>query len=77
MTAISEHFSKIEGMTFEEAFAELERIVREIENGNVSLTESVELYERGQMLATHCDHLLETAQLRVSKLNQDGTLSDM
>lgn len=77
MTATSERSSKIEGMTFEEAFAELERIVREVENGNVSLTQSVELYERGQLLATHCDRLLEKAQLRVSKLNQDGTLSDL
>ncbi len=75
MTDTSVPSSNIESMTFEEAFAELERIVREIENGNLSLSQSVERYERGQLLASHCDRLLEAAQLRVSKLNQDGTLS--
>ena len=75
MTHTPEPSSNIDGMTFEEAFAELERIVREIENGDVTLSQMVERYERGQRLATHCDRLLETAQLRVSKLNQDGSLS--
>ena len=75
MTHTPEPSSNIDGMTFEESFAELERIVREIENGDVTLSQTVERYERGQRLATHCDRLLETAQLRVSKLNQDGSLS--
>jgi len=75
MTHTPEPSSNIDGMTFEEAFAELERIVREIEVGDVTLSQTVERYECGQRLATQCDRLLETAQLRVSKLNQDGSLS--
>lgn len=60
-----------ENLTFEQAYAELEKIVAALEASQSSLEESIELYERGQMLAERCARLLETAELKVKKLSND------
>lgn len=52
-------------LTFEEARDELERIVRQLEEGNVTLQESLDLWERGEELAAHCDLLLGQAESRI------------
>ncbi|MFN8184707.1 MAG: exodeoxyribonuclease VII small subunit [Candidatus Nanopelagicales bacterium] len=54
-----------EPLTFEAARDELERIVRRLEDGNVTLQESVELWERGEALAAHCDVLLGQVESRL------------
>lgn len=61
--------------TFEEAYAELEKIVQELESGGLTLDRSLTLYEEGQKLAAYCQHLLENAELRVSELGENGTLA--
>ena len=58
-------------LRFEEAYAELETIVRRLENGDQPLAESVTLYERGRLLAAHCQRLLEVAELRVLQVAAD------
>jgi exodeoxyribonuclease VII small subunit len=63
--------SKIESQTYEQAFAELEKVVSSLENGQATLDESVELFQRGQALAKHCATLLEQARLKVTVLEQD------
>lgn len=67
MTEISE-------MSFEAAMAELEKVVRDLEQGNVSLEESIAKYERGAKLRAHCDAKLRAAEERVEKitLSQNG-----
>jgi exodeoxyribonuclease VII small subunit len=62
-------------LSFEEAYARLEDIVARLESGELSLDDSVALYEEGQRLARHCGALLDAAELRVQQLNEDGTLS--
>lgn len=59
-------------MTFEEAYAELETIVEQMESGSATLDESLALYERGMNLSRHCASLLDEAQLRVSQLRDDA-----
>lgn len=58
----------IEGLTFEQALAELEQIVGKLESGQAPLDESIQLYERGAALKTHCETRLEAARLRVEKI---------
>jgi exodeoxyribonuclease VII small subunit len=58
-------------LRFEDAYAELEQIVRRLEGGELPLEESVALYERGRQLAAHCQRLLEVAELRVSRVTAD------
>jgi exodeoxyribonuclease VII small subunit len=52
-------------LTFEQARDELETIVRRLEDGNVTLQESLDLWERGEKLAAHCDQLLGQAEQRL------------
>ncbi len=65
MTEISE-------MSFEEAFAELEAVVARLEGGDLSLDESLALFERGQALAAHCGQRLDAAELKVRQLASSG-----
>lgn len=64
----------VEEMSFEEAFAELEEIVRKLEAGGLSLEESLILYERGQKLAAFCNWQLDQAELKVRQLTPNGNL---
>jgi len=61
-------------MAFEDALAELERIVDRLEKGAVTLEESIKLYERGEALKTRCGELLQNAEMRIEKitLTADG-----
>jgi exodeoxyribonuclease VII small subunit len=56
-------------LSFEAAFAELEAVVQQLEEGELSLEESIALYERGQMLARLCQEHLDQAELRVDQLD--------
>jgi exodeoxyribonuclease VII small subunit len=62
--------------TFEAAFAELEEIVAKLESGELSLGESLTLFERGQALAAKCRALLDAAELKVKQLTPSGELED-
>lgn len=55
--------------SFEEAWAELEGILERLEGGELTLDESVALFERGRALAAHCQQLLDKAELRVRQLS--------
>jgi len=57
-----------ENLSFEEAFEELEDLVRQLEAGDLTLAESLALFERGQALAARCQQQLETAELKVQQL---------
>lgn len=59
-----------QSLSFEAAFAELERVVQQLEEGELSLEESIALYERGQMLAQLCQERLDQAELRIDQLDR-------
>ncbi|MFN3513349.1 MAG: exodeoxyribonuclease VII small subunit [Phenylobacterium sp.] len=58
----------IDALSFEQALAELERIVAQLESGQAPLEQSIDLYERGARLKAHCEARLEAARLRVEKI---------
>jgi exodeoxyribonuclease VII small subunit len=58
----------MDALTYEEAFAELEKIVAALESGENPLEESMTLFERGQALARRCADLLDKAELKVQTL---------
>lgn len=60
----------IRKMKFEDALAELEKIVRELEDGKVELDGAIEKYERGAALKRHCEAKLAEAQARIEKITQ-------
>jgi exodeoxyribonuclease VII small subunit len=55
-------------LSFEQALAELEKIVGALESGQTPLEESIRIYERGAALKAHCESKLEAARLRVEKI---------
>ena len=61
-------------MTFEAAMAELEKVVKSLEAGDVALDNSIKLYERGAELRAHCEAALKAAEARVEAitLGADG-----
>ncbi len=62
----------VKDMTFEEAMAALEDVVRQLESGDVALETSITLYERGAELKSHCEAKLRDAEEKVAKI----TLND-
>lgn len=65
--------SDISAMTFEAAMAELEKVVRDLESGNVELDKSIALYERGAALKAHCEAKLKAAEERVEKITLNAS----
>lgn len=67
----------VETLSFETALAELEAIVRDLETGKTSLEDSINAYERGVALRTHCEKKLREAQAKIEKItvNADGSVS--
>jgi exodeoxyribonuclease VII small subunit len=57
---------------FESAIAELEQIVKTLEEGDLALEKSLELYERGVQLSRFCHARLEEAERRIEILNERG-----
>jgi len=62
----------ISALGFEEAMKELERIVRDLESGQVRLDDAVKAYERGAALKVHCEAKLNEARAKVEKITGAG-----
>lgn len=62
----------LSAMSFEAALGELERIVAQLESGNVELEKSIALYERGAKLRQYCEDKLKAAKLKVERIVLDG-----
>tara|TARA_B100002003_G_C14013605_1_gene488999 strand:- start:337 stop:546 length:210 start_codon:yes stop_codon:yes gene_type:complete len=60
-------------LDFETALTELESIVGKLENGMLSLEESLQLYKRGEILSQRCNQLLDEAE---SQIVQQSSLDD-
>jgi len=58
----------VDDLTFEQAFQELETLVRQMEAGQLPLEEALTVFERGQALAARCGVVLENAELKVRQL---------
>ncbi|MBI3447042.1 MAG: exodeoxyribonuclease VII small subunit [Magnetospirillum sp.] len=69
--------SDIAAMSFEDALAELDRIVRQMEEGKGRLDDAIIAYERGAALKKHCEAKLEEARAKVDRivLGPDGAVS--
>ncbi|MGE3770711.1 MAG: exodeoxyribonuclease VII small subunit [Bdellovibrionales bacterium] len=69
--------SDIKKLSFEDALGELEKIVKQLEDGKIKLEDAVTAYERGAALKAHCETKLREAQMKIDKiaLNADGSVS--
>ncbi|WP_370158726.1 exodeoxyribonuclease VII small subunit [Salipiger bermudensis] len=62
----------VEEMTFEQAMAELEQVVGQLERGEVPLEQSIALYERGAKLKARCETTLKEAEEKVAQITLDA-----
>ena len=67
----------IAALSFEEALAELQGLVRMLEKGESKLDDAIRCYERGAALQRHCEQKLREAQAKVDKIivGADGSVS--
>ncbi len=69
--------SDINELSFEAAYAELESIIQQLEQGDLPLEELLAHFERGRQLSDHCQGLLDKAELRVKELNDAGEVEPL
>ena len=62
--------NKEENITFEHAIEELETIINRLEEGDVPLDETINLYEKGSELKDFCEKKLQSAEVKIQKINQ-------
>ena len=61
---------------FESAITELEKIVKQLEDGDLALDKSLALFERGVELSRYCHDQLSAAERRIEMLTERGKLTD-
>ena len=66
---------KAKKFLFEQALTDLEAVVDEMENGDLSLEDSLQAYEKGVALTNQCQQALKNAELKIQKL-VNGKLED-
>ncbi|MBT7833506.1 MAG: exodeoxyribonuclease VII small subunit, partial [Chloroflexi bacterium] len=54
--------------SFENSFSQLEEVVRKLETGGLSLDEATELFESGMKLASKCNEILSSSELKITRL---------
>ena len=61
---------------FETSLKKLEKIVSDLENGELPLEESIKTFEEGVKLTKHCQNLLSKAEIKIQKLveGKDGSI---
>jgi len=64
--------AKKEKPTFEEALAELEKIVTDVEQGKIGLEESIDQYEKGMKLIQYCRGILDSAEQRIETITNQA-----
>lgn len=57
-------------LSFEQALANLQDIVAQLEGGALSLEETIGAFRQGSELAAHCQQLIADAELRITKLTE-------
>jgi len=70
--------AKDKSVKFDEAIAQLEAIIAQIESGQAGLEESLEQYEKGMKLITHCRSVLDAAEKKIAELtvNAQGEMEE-
>lgn len=63
--------------TFKEKLKRLEEISELLEDDSLELETAITLYEEGSKLAAECSEILKTAELKISKLENNGTVTIM
>ena len=72
---VSDPAAELQNMSFEDALAKLESIVRELESGRIKLDDAVAAYEKAVALKKLCSDRLAALKVEKIEIGKDGTLS--
>jgi len=64
--------AKVDGLSYEQALDELDRLIASLEAGDIALAEAVAIFERGTVLANRCAELLEKTEAQITELMVRG-----
>ena len=69
--------SDIAALSFEDALIELEKLVKQLEDGKAKLDDAIKAYQRGALLKRHCESKLREAQAKIEQIavGSDGVVS--
>lgn len=67
---------KIEECSVEELFQSLDETIEKLENREISLEQSFQLYEKGMELLRHCNNKIDTVEKKMLQMNENGELSE-
>ena len=67
---------KIDDLTYEDAFDRLQKITELLENGNVSLDDSIKYYEQGILLKNFCEKKLKDAEMKIKNVLDKSKISE-
>ncbi len=69
--------AEIAALSFEDALVELEKLVKQLEDGKAKLDDAIKAYERGALLKRHCETKLREAQAKIEQIaiGADGSVS--
>jgi exodeoxyribonuclease VII small subunit len=62
--------ANVESLSFEDAFRQLSEMASQLESGGLSLDEATSRFELGMKLVQRCNHLLDTAELEITRLKE-------
>ena len=68
---------KIDNLTYEDAFDRLQKITELLENGNVSLDDSIKYYEQGILLKNFCEKKLKDAEMKIKNVLDKSKNSEL
>ncbi len=63
-------------LTLEEAFETLDSLAEQLENKDISLEESFQVYQKGMELLKQCSEKIDTVEKKMLQVNADGTLAE-
>ena len=63
-------------LTLEESFARLEELVERLEDRDVPLEESFQIYKEGMDLLKNCKEKIDTVEKKMKQINADGEMSE-
>lgn len=62
----------MEEMTFEKALLQLEELIASLEKGELTLEQSIQVYEKGVKLTAYCNNELKNAKLKIEELKAEN-----
>lgn len=65
-----------QGISLEEAFAQLEEVIAHLETEEITLEQSFQEYNRGMQLLQYCNATIDQVEKRVLQINEDGGLDE-